>query len=170
MAVIIGIDPGSRITGYGVIESNGNQHRYISCGCIKAKGKDVAVRLLSIFDGVCEVIQQFQPEQAAIEQVFVHINPNSALKLGQARGVAIVASAKYAITIAEYMPKEIKKAIVGYGGAEKQQVAMMVCSLLKIATVKQYDATDALAVALCHATIQKSRDIINCAKNKQLPN
>ena len=167
MAVIIGIDPGSRITGYGVIESNGNQHRYISCGCIKVKGTDVADRLLSIYNGVCEVIQQFQPEQAAIEQVFVHINPNSALKLGQARGVAIVASAKYAVNISEYAPKAIKKAVVGYGGADKQQVAVMVCRILGIATLKQYDTTDALAVALCHATIQKSRDDLNRALAKE---
>lgn len=149
--VILGIDPGSRITGYGVISTTGSRHTFLGCGCIKTQGDCMANRLHQIYTGLCEVIQTYQPDECSIEQVFMNKNANSALKLGQARGAALVALASQGVLIAEYTPRAIKQAIVGYGGAEKNQVQHMVKVLLNLSKTPQADASDALAIALCHA-------------------
>jgi crossover junction endodeoxyribonuclease RuvC len=151
MVTILGIDPGSRNTGFGVISSDGNKHKYIVSGCIKLAQIEFPLRLRQIFVGISEIITTYNPQKAAIEQVFIQVNANSALKLGLARGAAITAMAVKDIEIAEYSPRQIKQAIVGYGGASKSQVKHMVKSLLKISGEIQEDASDALAIALYHA-------------------
>ncbi|OKY28019.1 crossover junction endodeoxyribonuclease RuvC [Thalassotalea sp. PP2-459] len=153
MAIILGIDPGSRFTGYGVIEQQGRTITYLGSGCIKAiaAGDDLGDRLQTIYAGVSEIILQFQPTMFAIEQVFMAKNPDSALKLGQARGAAIVAATSAELKIAEYSARQIKQSVVGTGGADKMQVQHMVKSILKLPATPQADAADALAVALCHA-------------------
>ncbi|WP_286266710.1 crossover junction endodeoxyribonuclease RuvC [Thalassotalea atypica] len=153
MSIILGIDPGSRYTGYGVIEQQGRKFNYLGSGCIKAisSGNDLASRLQTIFAGVSELIIQFKPDMFAIEQVFMASNPDSALKLGQARGAAIVAATNSGLDIAEYSARQIKQSVVGTGAADKTQVQHMVKSILKLPGTPQADAADALAVALCHA-------------------
>ncbi len=158
MTIILGIDPGSRITGYGVIKKEGRKLTYLGSGCIKAfssKKEDeeqpFSDRLQTIFAGVSELIIQFNPELFAIEQVFMGVNPGGALKLGQARGAAIVAATNNGLPVAEYSARQIKQAVVGTGGADKSQVQHMVKSILKLPGMPQEDAADALAVALCHA-------------------
>ncbi len=148
MTIIIGIDPGSRFTGYGVIQWEGNQSRYIDSGCLSISSYPAAERLHKIFSGLQEIMQLHQPHEAAIEQIFMHQNPGSALKLGQARGAAIVALGK---EVAEYSARQIKQAVVGYGAADKTQMQHMVKRLLNISHRLQADAADALGVALCHA-------------------
>lgn len=148
MTIIIGIDPGSRKTGYGIIQSKGEHHIHLAHGCMNLTGKTLAQRLQQIFTGLQEIIQHYQPEEAAIEEVFMHENPNSALKLGQARGAALVA---ISVPVIEYPARVIKKAIVGYGAASKDQVQQMVKRFLNLDTKLQADAADALAIALCHA-------------------
>lgn len=146
--IILGIDPGSRSTGYGVIRLLGNQTSYIESGCLKVTAENVAMRLQQIADGIKEVIMRYQPEEAAIEQIFMHQNPNSALKLGQARGAAMAA---LTMPVVEYTARQVKQAVVGYGAAKKDQIQHMVTRLLNIQQTLQSDAADALAVALCHA-------------------
>jgi len=148
MTIIIGIDPGSRKTGYGLIQIQGQRNIHLAHGCLALNGETLAERLQQIFSGLREIIQQYQPQEAAIEQVFMNDNPNSALKLGQARGAALVAISSPVI---EYSARAIKQAIVGYGAASKEQVQQMVKRLLNIQTKIQSDAADALAIALCHA-------------------
>jgi len=148
MTIILGIDPGSRRTGYGVIELSGNRHVYLTSGCLNLISYPMGERLRQIFLGLQKVIQAYQPKEAAIEQVFMHENPNSALKLGQARGAAMVA---LDVPIAEYSAREVKKSIVGHGAASKEQIQFMVKRLLNVTGNIQADAADALAVALCHA-------------------
>ncbi len=153
MTIILGIDPGSRLTGYGVIKQQGRHFTYLGSGCIKAMTVDKALgpRLQTIFAGVSELIIQFKPDMFAIEQVFMAKNPDSALKLGQARGAAIVAATNNGLTIAEYSARQIKQSVVGSGSADKTQVQHMVKNILKLPGTPQADAADALAVALCHA-------------------
>ncbi len=153
--VIIGIDPGSRITGYGLIQIKNNQHYFLDCGCIRTDIKaPLNFRLQQIYQALKIIIERYQPEVAAIEQVFMHQNPNSALKLGQARGAAIVA---LHMPIAEYSARQVKQAIVGFGGASKEQMQHMVARLLNINNIKlQADAADALGLALCHAYRQNN--------------
>ncbi len=153
MSIILGIDPGSRLTGYGVIKQQGRSFQYLGSGCIKAaaQGNDLAQRLQIIFAGISELIIQYQPDMFAIEQVFMAKNPDSALKLGQARGAAIVAATNTGLSIWEYSARQIKQSVVGTGAADKTQVQHMVKSILKLAATPQADAADALAVALCHA-------------------
>ncbi len=151
MPRILGIDPGSRITGYGIVEVGAAAPRYVSSGTIRTEGKAFPERLKCIFEQLTELLNRYQPEQAAIEQVFVHRNPNSALKLGQARGAAICACVVAGLPVAEYSPSEIKQAVVGGGAAGKDQVAFMVRMLLKLQGSLQVDASDALATALCHS-------------------
>ncbi len=146
--VIIGIDPGSRITGYGVIRLEGNQHIHLESGCIRVTEKNPGSRLQEIYTGLKTIIQQHKPIEAAIEQIFMHQNPGSALKLGQARGAAIVA---LELPISEYSARQVKQSVVGYGAAKKEQVQHMVRQLLNIKEKLQADAADALAIALCHA-------------------
>lgn len=148
MTIIIGIDPGSRKTGYGLVQVKGSSTIHLAHGCLALKGEALAERLQQIFAGLREVIQQYQPQEAAIEQVFMHENPNSALKLGQARGAALVA---IGMPVVEYSARSIKQAIVGYGAASKDQVQQMVKRMLNLQAKLQSDAADALAIALCHA-------------------
>jgi crossover junction endodeoxyribonuclease RuvC len=152
LSIILGIDPGSRFTGYGVIEQQGRSFNYLGSGCIKAfaAGDEFSSRLQTIFAGVSELIIQFKPDMFAIEQVFMASNPDSALKLGQARGAAIVAATNSGLTVAEYSARQIKQSVVGTGAADKEQVQHMVKSILKLPGTPQADAADALAVALCH--------------------
>jgi crossover junction endodeoxyribonuclease RuvC len=159
MTVILGIDPGSRVTGYGLIRVAGRQTHYVASGCIRVTSKIFAERLQQIFQGLREVIAQYQPDEVAIEQVFMHKNPNSAIKLGQARGVAIVAATDSNVPLSEYAARQIKQAVVGYGGADKSQVQQMVKALLSLSDVPQSDAADALAVALCHTQMRISKGI-----------
>lgn len=148
MTIIIGIDPGSRKTGYGIIEVKGNQSRHLAHGCLVLKGETLAARLQQIFVGLREIVEQYQPQEASIEQVFMHENASSALKLGHARGAALVA---IGVPIVEYSARMIKQAIVGYGAASKDQVQQMVKRFLNLTAAIQSDASDALAIALCHA-------------------
>ncbi len=140
---ILAIDPGSTVTGYGVIDVVGKHSRYIDSGCMRLGGEAMPTRLMMIHQGVQELIATYQPREFAIEQIFMHANPNSALKLGQARGVALAVAALHGLPIAEYAPKAIKNAVVGTGGADKQQVQHQ--------GKLQSDAGDALAIALTHA-------------------
>ena len=158
MPIILGIDPGSRFTGYGVINKQGRTITYLGSGCIKAlsQGEDLGSRLQTIFAGVSEIILQFKPDLFAIEQVFMAKNPDSALKLGQARGAAIVAATNSDLIISEYSARQIKQAVVGTGGADKTQVQHMVKTILKLPGTPQADAADALAVAICHAHSHES--------------
>ena len=147
---IIGIDPGSRFTGYGIITGNNSQPEAIHFGRIVVAGHTVAEKLYDIFSKLQDIIHTYQPGEFAIEQVFFHRNAQSALKLGQARGAALTAAAACALPVSEYSPKQIKQAVVGYGGAEKSQVQHMVRALLRLKSTPDVDAADALAIALCH--------------------
>lgn len=155
MTTILGIDPGSRVTGYGVIRKKANKTEYLGSGCIRTKGDKLDLRLKQIFAGVSELITQFKPGEFAIEQVFMAKNPDSALKLGQARGAAIVAATQFELPVFEYSARQIKQSVVGKGSAEKAQVQHMVMHLLKLPDTPQADAADALAVALCHQHTQQ---------------
>lgn len=156
MAIILGIDPGSRITGYGLINVNGNKLEYVDCGCIRTQDDPLPERLLQIFTQLCGVIERHSPQLAAIEQVFVGRNAAAALKLGQARGSAIVACLHHGLSVEEYSARQVKQAVVGRGAAEKQQVQHMVKALLGISEKLASDAADALAVAICHANTRTS--------------
>lgn len=148
---VLGLDPGSRITGYGVVDVVGRAPRFVACGAIRAGAGDFPARLHEIFSGVSAVLDEHRPEEVAIERVFVHVNPDSALKLGQARGAALCAVFGGGRQLAEYSPREVKLAVTGSGAAEKAQVARMVRLLLGLEGRLQADAADALAIALCHA-------------------
>lgn len=156
MTVIIGIDPGSRRTGYGLIRVEGNRHIHLTSGFLNVMSYPTCERLRQIYLGLQQIIQAYQPQEAAIEQVFMHENPNSALKLGQARGAAIVA---LTVPVAEYSARQVKKSVVGNGAANKEQVQFMVCRLLNLNMQLQEDAADALAVALCHAHARNLRKL-----------
>lgn len=149
--IILGIDPGSRTTGFGVVRRDGQKIEYIVSGCIRTGEGSLGERLKKIYDGVDEIIRTYQPDEFAIEQVFMGKNADSALKLGQARGVAIVSAVQHGLSVAEYAPRSIKQAVVGKGSAEKEQVQHMVQYLLKLPGKPQADAADALAIAICHA-------------------
>jgi len=149
--LILGIDPGSRITGFGVINSVGGRNEYVASGCIRIKGDELPERLKQVYAGVDEIIERYCPQEMAIEQVFMAKNADSALKLGQARGVAIVAGANHDLPVHEYAARKVKQAVVGKGGADKSQVQHMVMHMLKLPGLPQADAADALAIALCHA-------------------
>ncbi len=147
---ILGVDPGSVVTGIGIIDAQGNQLRHVAHFPIKTGGGDMNSRLQAIFNGVSEAVAEHQPQEVAVERVFMSRNPDSALKLGQARGAAIVAAGR-TCELAEYSPRSIKQALVGGGGADKTQVQHMVAMLLKLTPPLQADAADALAAAICHA-------------------
>lgn len=148
---ILGIDPGSTITGYAVIDFNGRKTGYIDSGCIRLGKEAMPTRLMMIHQGIQELIATYQPREFAIEQIFMHANPNSALKLGQARGAALTVAALHGLPIGEYAPKAIKNAIVGTGGASKAQIQHMVKVILGLQGNIQSDAADALAIAITHA-------------------
>ena len=156
MAILLGIDPGSRITGYGVIEEVGTRCTYIASGCIRIQDAPLPERLQQIYDGITEVIERYCPQSAGIEQVFMSKNADSALKLGQARGAAIVAAVNQGLDVSEYSARQVKQAVVGKGSAEKTQVQHMVKSILRLDATPQADAADALAVALCHTHTRAS--------------
>ncbi len=147
---ILGLDPGSQRTGFGVIEGGGAQSAQIAHGCIVPAGGTLSARLRAIFEGVHALIDQYRPDEVAVERVFVNRNVDSALKLGQARGAALCAVPN-GVPVFEYAPRAIKLAIVGFGAAEKAQVAHMIRTLLHLEGRIASDASDALAVAVCHA-------------------
>lgn len=147
---ILGIDPGSRRTGYGLVAVSDRSVEYVASGCIKADLGDMPQRLGTIYSGVRELIEQFNPSEVAIEEVFLAKNPSSALKLGQARGVAIAAAVASDLPVSEYAARRVKQTIVGSGRASKEQVAHMVRIILQLPGTPQADAADALAIALCH--------------------
>lgn len=159
--ITLGIDPGSRNTGFGIIWSEGAQQGVVSYGCIQAKQTTMPERLHHIYQHLIEVITEHQPQLAAIEQVFTCRNPQSALKLGQARGVALAAVAAYALPLEEYSARQVKKSITGYGAADKSQIQHMVRAMLKLTVTPQADAADALAIALTHAYHQRYADAIS---------
>ena len=148
---ILGIDPGLRVTGFGVIEVNGRKKTYVASGCIRTLEGSLPVRLKTIVEGVLSVIQQHHPTVAAVEEVFVNVNPQSTLRLGQARGAAICALVMSDLPVAEYTALQVKQAVVGNGHAKKEQVQHMVQRLLSLNGAPQADAADALACALTHA-------------------
>jgi len=155
---ILGIDPGSVITGYGVIESDGARSFHLAHGHIRVKGESFADRLGCIFNELTQVIDEWHPQQVAIEQVFVSTNPMSALKLGQARGAAITAAVTQGLPVSEYAAKTIKQVVTGRGSASKQQIQTMIQALLHITKPPQVDAADGLAIAVCHAHSRGGQD------------
>jgi crossover junction endodeoxyribonuclease RuvC len=149
---ILGIDPGLRRTGWGVIEVAGNRLSFIACGSVSTDDKAaLAVRLVTIHDGLVEIVERFQPGEAAVEATFVNKDASATLKLGQARGIAMLVPARARIDVAEYAPNLIKKTIVGAGHSDKKQIRMMIGVLLPKADPTSDDAADALAIAVCHA-------------------
>lgn len=155
MTVILGIDPGSRKTGFGLIEQQGMRLRYLACGTINviAQG-DVPARLGEIFSRLDAICREWQPAEMSIEKVFMAHNPDSALKLGQARGAAISAVVSHKVPVFEYSARQVKQAVTGQGAALKHQVGHMVCRLLELDEAPQEDAADALAIAICHAHLR----------------
>jgi crossover junction endodeoxyribonuclease RuvC len=159
-ARILGLDPGSRHTGFGILECHGGEALYIACGAISTTADHFADRLQQIFQRVRELMTEYRPTEVAIERVFVNKNPDSALKLGQARGAALCGAFSSTVEVFEYSPREVKMAIVGSGAADKQQVQHMVKALLKIDTRLKMDASDALAIALCHVHGRQVRALL----------
>lgn len=148
---ILGLDPGLRVTGYGVIDKSGSTLTYVSSGCIKSPDGELPDRLKNILNSVQEVIARHAPQEVAVEKVFVNVNPQSTLLLGQARGAAICAAVSRDLPVSEYTALQVKQAVVGNGHAKKEQVQEMVKRLLKLAGTPSPDAADALACAICHA-------------------
>lgn len=148
---LLGLDPGLRVTGWGVIEAVDGRLRHIGNGTVRTRSGDpIGTRLVALYDGLRAVISQYEPETAAIEETFVNRNPQSALRLGLARGVVLLAPAQAGLEVSEYAANQVKKSVVGAGHAGKEQVAMMVATLLPQARAESADAADALAVAICH--------------------
>lgn len=149
---LIGLDPGLQNTGWGVIDAEGSRISHVANGVIKSNPKEsLAHRLVQLYDGLVEVFATWQPESAGVEETFVNKNPNSTLKLGQARGISLLVPALNGLVVAEYTPNHVKKAVVGAGHADKEQVQAMIKILLPGVKVHGADAADALAVAICHA-------------------
>jgi crossover junction endodeoxyribonuclease RuvC len=153
---VLGIDPGSRVTGYGVVERDGSRLRYVASGCIRTSRGDTYQRLADIHAGVSTLIADYQPQEIAVEQVFVARNPASALILGQARGVALAAAVACRLPIADYASRRVKLAVTGAGGATKAQIQHMVTRLLCLSATPASDAADALAIAICHINTRGS--------------
>jgi crossover junction endodeoxyribonuclease RuvC len=152
---ILGIDPGSRVTGYGILEGNGKPH-LIAAGLIRTETRHFPERLQQIFEGIGRIVEEYRPQEMAVEQVFVHKNVDSALKLGHARGAAICAGVAAGLAVHEYAARQVKLALVGKGNAAKEQVQHMVRFLLGCSQSLAMDASDALAVALCHLHHQQT--------------
>ncbi|WP_107794354.1 crossover junction endodeoxyribonuclease RuvC [Nitrosomonas aestuarii] len=148
---ILGIDPGLRVTGFGVIDHNARQLIYIGSGCVRTSEGTLPYRLKLILNNLREIITHYRPDQVAVEQVFVNVNPKSTLLLGQARGAAICAAVLHDLVVSEYSALQIKQAVVGNGHAQKAQVQTMVMQILNLASSPSKDAADALACAICHA-------------------
>lgn len=166
MALILGIDPGSIKTGFGIISHEAGRSEYITSGVIRLPRKSLPERLKVIHDSVAEIVEQYCPQELAIEEVFMARDAQAAIKLGQARGAAIVACVNREMPVFEYAAKSIKQAVVGTGSADKQQVQHMVKALLKLPAAPAEDAADALAAALCHAHTQQS--MIRMARSRQV--
>jgi crossover junction endodeoxyribonuclease RuvC len=166
--LILGVDPGSMVTGYGLIKSDGQKSALIECGVIRTDSKkSLPEKLKEIFEGLSQIIAQKHPDELAIEETFYSKNAKSALVMGQARGVAILAGACANISVSEYSPKEVKCSIVGQGNASKHQVQFMVKNLLGLKEIPQHeDAADALAVALCHAQKMRIKSIVSARQSK----
>jgi len=165
---ILGIDPGSRATGYGLIEQQGNRLIHLDNGAIFTESQEaLPQRLQTIFQRLNQLIETFRPDAVAVEQVFMARNPASALKLGHARGVALLAGINAGLPVAEYSALQVKSAVVGYGRAGKNQVQQMTRTLLNLAEIAQEDAADALAVAICHAHSRHLTDQVSKAAQLQ---
>jgi crossover junction endodeoxyribonuclease RuvC len=161
---LLGLDPGLRRTGWGMIEARGNALHFLAAGVVATEAGDpLAARLDVLYRGLAEIVARHRPEAAAVEETVVNRNANSSLKLGQARGVVLLAAAHAGLAVTEYAAKTVKRAVVGTGAADKRQVAMMVRTLLPASGDLVGDAADALAVALCHAHHQASRDRLAAA-------
>ncbi|HEV8333132.1 MAG TPA: crossover junction endodeoxyribonuclease RuvC [Steroidobacteraceae bacterium] len=160
---ILGLDPGSLRTGYAIIETQATRLAYIASGAIRTRGESLTERLQEIFAGVASLASEFRPDEVAIERVFMHRNADSALKLGQARGAALSATFAIRPRVFEYAPREVKLAVVGTGGAQKEQVQLMVKRLLNIAGPLGEDAADALAIAMCHAHSRRMQGLVSLA-------
>lgn len=158
MLTILGIDPGSRITGYGIIQLVDNSMSYVASGCLKLQQDNLPDKLVSIYRDIEKVVSLYSVQEVAVESVFMHQNPGAALKLGQARGAAIVGAATGNAVVYEYTAKQVKQSVVGYGAAAKAQVQNMVMQILKLSGTISEDSADALAVAICHANSRKSRN------------
>ena len=156
MGLILGIDPGSRITGYGVIESGRQGETYVASGSIRTQGDSFPDRLAQIFSALGTVIEKHHPDVVAVEKAFMARNADSALKLGQARGASIAAAASFSLPVYEYAARAVKQSVVGRGGADKSQVQHMICKMLRLRGVPGPDAADALAIAMCHAHHQRA--------------
>ncbi len=154
---ILGIDPGSRLTGFGVVDIVRSDSVYVASGTVRSLSGDFPSRLRQIFESVAAIVDEFRPDVVAIESVFMHKNASSALKLGQARSAALCATFSRCLEVHEYAPREIKQAIVGTGAASKEQVQHMVVALLRLSAVPAPDAADALAAALCHGHQRRIR-------------
>ena len=150
--IILGVDPGTRVSGYGVIRTEGNRFSHVENGCIApSPTAAMSIRLTAIFNRLEEIIVSFAPDRVVVEKVFFAKNAASALKLGQCRGVVLAVAGRHDVPVYEYSPTQIKQAVTGYGRADKQQVQQMVRMILGLPEIAQEDASDALAVALCHA-------------------
>jgi crossover junction endodeoxyribonuclease RuvC len=160
---ILGIDPGSRLTGFGVLDCESDRAIYVASGSVNSIKGEFPERLKMIFRSVSEIVAEYRPDVVAVESVFMHRNPSSALKLGHARSAAICATFELEIEIFEYAPREIKQAIVGTGAATKEQVQHMIRRLLKLEGDPSPDAADALAAALCHANRRRLESVVGCA-------
>lgn len=165
MALILGVDPGSRKTGFGIINAVGAKASYVTSGVIRVPEHSLPERLKVIFDSVTQIIEKYCPQEMAIEHVFMAKSAGSALKLGQARGAAIVAAVNQELPVSEYEARKVKQSVVGNGGADKLQVQHMVKTLLKLPATPQEDAADALAIALCHANTQQHLIKVATAKS-----
>ena len=149
---IIGIDPGLRFTGWGIIESQGTSLRFVAAGTVKSNAKaDLASRLCQLHDGLSDVLHAHRPDEAAVENTFVNKDAGATLKLGQARGIAMLVPARAGLIVAEYAPNAVKKSVIGVGHGDKKQIQLMVGMLLPKAEWDSDDAADALAIAICHA-------------------
>lgn len=166
---VLGIDPGLRFTGWGVIESHGSNLTHVAHGAIASDAKrDLAQRLLQIHQGLEDVVRSFSPDEVAVEQTFVNRDGAGTLKLGQARGIALLVPAQAGLRVSEYAPNKVKKSVVGVGHADKAQILAMVSMLLPTADVRSADAADALAIAICHAHHHRSDDKIAAALFKEV--
>ncbi len=166
---ILGIDPGLRTTGFGVVDADGGELAYVVSGTIATEaveGSALPARLKVIFDGIGEIVQRFRPDCAAVEIVFVNVNPQSTLLLGQARGAALAGLVAHDIAVVEYTALQMKKAVVGHGQAKKEQVQQMVSKLLKLPGLPGKDAADALGLAVCHAHAARSFAAIDKATTR----
>jgi crossover junction endodeoxyribonuclease RuvC len=165
---LIGLDPGLRVTGWGVIETDGNRLRHVADGAIRSDdGLPMAARLAQLYERLVDVVDLHRPDEAAVEETFVNVNPATTLKLGQARAVALLVPARLGLVVAEYPPNLVKKSVVGAGHAAKQQIEAMIRILLPGATAASADAADALAVAICHAHHRGGNDAVARALMKE---